>query len=134
MTPPRLLPILVLAFAFGLASSGVHADTGTPGESTHRMAGIGIAVANDVAGPTIHRYISVRRVAEGSPAMEQGIKSGDKIIAVDDVKVAGKNIVEVIEKRIRGELASPVKLRIEHTGDATPVDIVLVRTIVPSNF
>ena len=132
MNPSRALLVFTLLFAFAL--SAARADTGTPGESTHRMAGIGIAVDNDVSGPTIHRYIAVRRVADGSPAMEQGIKSGDKILAVDDVKVAGKNIVEVIEKRIRGELASPVKLSIEHAGESKPVDIVLVRTIVPSNF
>jgi C-terminal processing protease CtpA/Prc len=134
MTSLRAFLILFLAFTLSATFSLTPADTGTPGESTHRMAGIGIAVGNDVPGPIIHRYISVRRVADASPAMEQGIKSGDKIIAVDDVKVAGKNIVEVIEKRIRGELASPVKLRIEHAGQPQPVDIVLVRTIVPSNF
>lgn len=132
MIPLRAFLIFVLTLSATFSTA--RADTGTPGESTHRMAGIGIAVGNDVPGPTVHRYISVRRVADGSPAMEQGIKSGDKIIAVDDVKVAGKNIVDVIEKRIRGELASPVKLRIEHAGASTPVDIVLVRTIVPSNF
>jgi C-terminal processing protease CtpA/Prc len=132
-----MIPIrafLLFVFTLSAALSSAQADSGTPGESTHRMAGIGIAVGNDVPGSTIHRYISVRRVAEGSPAMEQGIKSGDKIIAVDDVKVAGENTVSVIEKRIRGELASPVKLRIEHAGSAAPVDIVLVRTVVPSNF
>ena len=62
---------------------------------------------------------------DGSPAIAAGIKSGDKILAVDDVTTAGMTLTDAVAK-IRGAAGTTVSLKIQH-DDGTPVTLQITR-------
>jgi carboxyl-terminal processing protease len=62
----------------------------------------------------------------GSPAEKAGIKTGDVILAVDNVTTEGVSLTETILK-IRGPAGTPVTLTILHEGATAPVDITITR-------
>jgi C-terminal processing protease CtpA/Prc len=106
-------------------------DTGNPGEDTHRMAGIGVIVGNDVPGAkTIHDHLIIRYVVDDSPAMKQGLHAGDEITAIDDTKLAGRNFAEAVNMRLRGPLDSIVAVTIRREGQK-PFTVPFVRKVVP---
>lgn len=62
----------------------------------------------------------------GSPAEEQGIRAGDKILEVDGEPTSGMSLAEAVLK-IRGPQGTKVTLLILHQGETTPVEIEIVR-------
>jgi len=63
----------------------------------------------------------------GSPAMEAGIKPGDRITAVDGTSLAGLNLIQAVQK-IRGLKGTDVKLSIKR--DNNEIEITVTRNIV----
>jgi len=61
-----------------------------------------------------------------SPAAKAGIKTGDVILAVNGESTEGLSLTEVI-LLVRGPAGTTVKLLIQHQGEATPVEIDIVR-------
>ena len=65
---------------------------------------------------------------DDTPAQKAGLRSGDKIYAVDDAPTIGLTITEVVRK-IRGEKGTAVKLTIIR-GDEKPFDVEIVRGLI----
>ena len=107
-------------------------DTGTPGQNTHRIAGIGAMVSNDAPrAKLIHKFILVRGVQDHSPALEQGLKAGDEIVAIDNFPVAGLNLETAVNTRLRGEQDSVVQLTVKRPGETKLLTFSLIRKIIP---
>jgi carboxyl-terminal processing protease len=76
--------------------------------------GIGASIQNYLVKDTLDTYVTA--TFKGSPAWRSGLRYGDRIIAVDGVKVTGKPSLEV-RNRIRGPRGSVVKLTVERASD-----------------
>lgn len=63
---------------------------------------------------------------EGYSAHKQGVRAGDKIIAIDGVNVIGMN-ADSVRLRVRGEPGTVVKMKVEREGEKTPIEFSLVR-------
>ncbi len=63
---------------------------------------------------------------ENSPAAKAGIKTGDVILAVNGKSTQGLSLTETV-LLVRGPAGTAVKLLIQHEGEATPVEIDVVR-------
>jgi len=66
---------------------------------------------------------------KGTPAEKAGIKTGDKILKIDD-KITTDMSVEQAVRLIRGEKGTFVKLTILHKNTEKPVEITIVRDII----
>lgn len=88
-----------------------------------QFGGIGVEV--DMRGETV----TVLAPIEGSPAEKAGIKSGDKIVAVDgeDARVIG---VDKMIRKMRGAAGTRVRLSIHRDGQKDPLTFELVREII----
>ena len=84
--------------------------------------GIGATVAQAPDG----KGVIIQAPMEGSPAMQAGIKPGDRILAVDGVDATSWSVSEAVLV-IRGEEGVPVILTILHVGEVDPVDIEIIR-------
>ncbi len=85
-----------------------------------RFVGIGVEVdARDGS-------ITVIRPIEGSPAQKAGLRSGDRIEAIDGWGTRGKPLDRVVE-RIRGEPGTPVRLLIRRPGVDKPFEVQILR-------
>ncbi len=62
----------------------------------------------------------------GTPAEKAGVKSGDAIVAVNGESTAGLSIQDVV-LRIRGPEGTSVTVTVQHQGQTTSVDLVIVR-------
>ena len=65
---------------------------------------------------------------DDTPAQKAGLRSGDKIYAVDDAPTIGLTITEVVRK-IRGEKDTKVRLTIIR-GDEKPFDVEIIRGVI----
>jgi carboxyl-terminal processing protease len=84
------------------------------------FSGIGAFLGERGGGPIIISVIS------GTPADKAGLRSGDRIIAVDGKAADGLSVVEVVTL-VRGPEGTTVKLTVIHLGASAPVVIPLVR-------
>ena len=66
---------------------------------------------------------------EGSPAQKAGIRSGDKILKIDEKSSLELTIDEAVDL-IRGKKGTQVKLNVLHDGDQETVDIVVTRETI----
>ena len=124
---------LLVLFAAAFADAPA-ADDSTPGQNTHRLAGIGVVLVNDMpSSKEIHHYILIRSVQDGGPAMKMGVKAGDEIVAIDDYRVAGKNIQDVVNMHLRGEQDSVVQISVQRPGESELLTFTLVRKIIPTD-
>ncbi len=73
--------------------------------------------------------ITVLAPIEGSPAERAGIKSGDKVLAVDGEAAAGIGLDKMI-RRMRGRPGTHVKITLRRDGVKEPITLDLVREIV----
>jgi carboxyl-terminal processing protease len=90
--------------------------------------GIGASIFSYVIGDTADTFITA--TFEGSPAARAGLRFGDRIVAVDGVKMTGKQSIEVRDK-IRGPRGSTVKVTIEHAEDKREEVVQIIRDTVP---
>lgn len=86
--------------------------------------GIGVTVNTDTDG-----ILTVVEPFRGSPADEAGIKSGDKIIGVDDVDVQRMKEDLIIEK-IRGKENTKVKISVYRPSEEKFLDFNVTRRVV----
>jgi carboxyl-terminal processing protease len=87
------------------------------------FGGVGIEVdaRNDV--------ITVIAPIEGSPAERAGIKSGDKLLAVDGETSVGIGLEKMVRK-MRGKPGTHVKLTLRRDGVKEPITVDLAREII----
>lgn len=75
------------------------------------------------------RILTVIAPLKGTPAYKAGIKSGDKILKINE-KVTNDLGVDEAVKMIRGEKGTKVKLSIFSEGDDEPRDLEIVRDVI----
>src|SRR5258708_4015046 len=90
--------------------------------------GIGASIQNYIIGDDADTFITA--TFEGAPAARAGLRFGDRIIAVDDVKMTGKPSIEVRDK-IRGPRGSTVKVTVERAADKRVETVQITRDVVP---
>jgi carboxyl-terminal processing protease len=66
-----------------------------------------------------------------SPAARAGIREGDRLLAVEDLKIEPETSIEAIQAEIRGPEGKSVKLIIGHPPDFLPVEISIRRAAIP---
>lgn len=96
-------------------------------ETEGEYAGIGCQL---LADPT-DALITVTRVFKGSPAEKAGMRSGDKIVYVDDVYYTAYEMNEAVDV-MRGEPGGTVKVTVMRGLDT--VDFEIVREVVNINY
>ena len=89
-----------------------------------RFGGVGIQVAPDAG------VIRVVLPMDGMPATAAGIKTGDRITAINGAPVAGQDFSASID-RMRGPVGTKVTLTVQREGEKAPFDVTLVRADVP---
>jgi len=67
---------------------------------------------------------------EGSPAQKAGIKPGDIILEIEGESTESIGLLAAVNK-IRGPKGSSVTLLIKHLGDLEPVNISIIRDVIP---
>lgn len=76
----------------------------------------------------------IEEVIPNGPAEKAGILSGDRIVSVDGESIIGANISsESIQKKIRGEKGTKVKLGIKRNSSKKPLSFIIVRGDIPIN-
>lgn len=64
-----------------------------------------------------------------TPADRAGIRSGDKILKIDDTITSGLSVDQAVEL-IRGEQGTPVRLTILGSAESEPKEVVVVRATI----
>ena len=88
-----------------------------------QLGGVGIEVTQEDG------VIKVISPIDGTPAAKAGIKSGDRIGAIDGTSIVGLPLNESIDK-MRGPAGSKITLTIIREGEKKPFDVTLQRAIV----
>jgi len=95
-------------------------------ESEGKYQGIGAIVEK------VGDYLTVIAPYQGSPAIDAGLKAGDRILKVDGLSTDNRSQSDLNEM-VRGVPGTMLNLTIERPGTATPFDIVLKRGEVNIN-
>lgn len=90
--------------------------------------GIGASIQNYLVKDTLDTFVTA--TFRGSPAWRSGLRYGDRIIAVDGVKVTGKPSLDV-RNRIRGPRGSVVRVTVERASDKRTQVVLITRDSVP---
>lgn len=90
--------------------------------------GIGASIQLYLIGEQADTFITA--TFPNSPAARAGLRFGDRIIAVDAMKTAGKSSLEVRDK-IRGPRGSLVKITVERAADKRIQTVEITRDVVP---
>lgn len=88
--------------------------------TTGEYGGVG-ALVTDIDGK-----ITVVDPYEGFSAHRAGIKAGDEIVEINQQSVKGKKSDDV-RPLLKGQAGTPLKLKVIHPGQTTPVEINLMR-------
>lgn len=73
--------------------------------------------------------VTVITTMPNSPAEAAGLRSGDRIVAVDSVPITGIR-AEAIIRRMRGAAGTQVRLTVRREGVAEPIQLTVTRAIV----
>jgi carboxyl-terminal processing protease len=90
--------------------------------------GIGASIQSYFFGDDGDTFVTA--TFQNSPAARAGLRFGDRIVAVDGVKMTGKPSLEVRDK-IRGPRGSVVKVTIERAADNRLQTVEIKRDVVP---
>jgi carboxyl-terminal processing protease len=88
--------------------------------TTGEYGGIGALIQD------VNNKITVTEPYEGFSAFRAGLRAGDEILEVNGVNVATKK-TDDISNMLKGQAGTPIKLKIIHLGQTTPVEISLMR-------
>lgn len=97
-------------------------------EQRSEYFGIGATIANYRSGGTDETFV-VSTFPE-SPAFRAGLRFGDKIVAVDGEKVAGKSS-SYVRDLVRGKRGTIVRIKIERPGSERVETVEIKRNRVP---
>jgi carboxyl-terminal processing protease len=76
--------------------------------------------------------IKVITPTDAMPAAKAGIKTGDKVSAIDGKSIAGTDFTEAVNK-MRGAPGTKVTLTVVRAAEKNPFDVILLRANVPVN-
>lgn len=93
------------------------------GALSGEVVGIGAIMSSDSDEPV------VQSVIPGGPADTAGVRSRDRVIAVDGRTTAGQDLAMVISQ-IRGEAGTVVRLTVLREDSARPIELSIVRARV----
>lgn len=88
----------------------------------------GIGIGIDVDEDTGRLYVTTLII--GTPAIRAGIRAGDVILAVDGSDTEGWDTDDATE-HLRGKAGESVRLTILHKGEDEPVELEIVRAVIP---
>ncbi len=71
-------------------------------------------------------FLLINDIIKGSPADSSGLKTGDKIVAVNGIQITKENISE-IRKNLKGEPGSEINLSVKRYGKNMPIQIKIIR-------
>ena len=89
--------------------------------TTGKYGGLGMLIGNRDGWPTV-----VEPPYEGTPAQRAGIREGDVIVEVDGKVTKGMSTNEAAN-RLRGEVGTPVVIKIRREGEPEPIEFRLIR-------
>ncbi|MHA7877853.1 MAG: S41 family peptidase [Bacteroidota bacterium] len=90
------------------------------------LAGVGIEFV------MLHDIAYVIAPVSGGPAARAGIKSGDKIIKIDDKYLASQVLKQAdVSKQLRGTKGTKVRLTVQRNNEAKLLDFTITRDKVP---
>jgi carboxyl-terminal processing protease len=89
--------------------------------TTGKYGGLGMLIGPRDGWPTV-----VEPPYEGTPAQRAGIREGDQIIEVDGVVTKGMSTNDAAS-RLRGEVGTPVVVKIRREGEPEPIEFRLIR-------
>lgn len=89
--------------------------------TTGKYGGLGMLIQQRDGWPTV-----AEPPYEGTPAQRAGIREGDHIIEVDGVVTKGMSTSEAASK-LRGEVGTPVVIKIKREGEEQPIEFRLIR-------
>lgn len=76
--------------------------------------------------------LMVTSVVEGGPAQIAGIKSGDRIIKVDDEVIASKGLtIEGVHKRLKGPVDTKIMVTVMRKGEKNTLTFPVKRGVIP---
>jgi carboxyl-terminal processing protease len=106
-----------------------HTSFLTPDEARRRsetsFAGIGVVLSR----PQDSQPPLIAEIFPNSPAMNSGLKRGDRIVAVDGQDIAGKAVADVAQL-IRGQPGTQVRIKVSRLSSAQPQEYTLRRAQV----
>jgi carboxyl-terminal processing protease len=125
---PRIPPQTLLRQAIvGMTSALDHESDGSGYLNTKYMMGpfasVGLEMRNE------RGQVFITGAIPESPAARAGIGAQDRLVAIDDMQVAGMDLDEVVY-RLRGEEGSQVTLTISRIGQTGDIKVPLVRATV----
>ncbi len=88
--------------------------------TTGEYGGIGALIQD------VNKKITVTEPYEGFAAFNAGLRAGDEIVEVNGINVSSKQ-TEDITNMLKGQAGTPIKLKVIHLGQTTPVEVNLVR-------
>src|SRR5665213_1023279 len=88
-----------------------------------QFGGVGIEVTQEDG------LIKVISPIDGTPAAKAGIKSGDRIAAIDGTSIQGMALNDAIDK-MRGPQGSKITITVIREGEKKPFDVTLQRAVV----
>ncbi len=88
--------------------------------TTGEYGGIGAMIQD------VNKKIIITEPYEGFAAFKAGLRAGDEIVEVNGINVVGKK-TEDITTMLKGQAGTPIKLKIRHLGQETPIEINLNR-------
>jgi carboxyl-terminal processing protease len=89
-----------------------------------QFGGVGIEVTQEDG------LIKVISPIDNTPAARAGIKSGDKIAAIDGNSIVGLALNDAIDK-MKGAAGTKVTLTVIRVGEKKPFDVTLQRAVIP---
>jgi len=93
-------------------------------QTTGVFGGVGLEVTGE------NGQVKVVTAMDDTPASHAGIKTGDFISAIDGVSLQGVSLNDAVEK-MRGPARSKVTLTILRSGEKQPLDLTMMREIIP---
>lgn len=93
-------------------------------ETKGSFSGIGIEISMKDG------ILTVVSPIEGTPAFKKGLKSGDKILKIDDESTKDMTLMEAV-KRLRGPQGTEVTVSILREGFTELKDVTIVRNVIP---
>ena len=92
-------------------------------ETEGKFGGLGMVISEK------DRFLTVISPIEDTPAFRAGIKSGDRIIKIDEKLTKSLSVLEAA-KLLRGEPGTKVKLEIMREGESELLKFSLVRAVI----